>query len=401
MLTAVAEMQALDDRRLAIRLHRPFLRLLDAMAKPSPMFVMPERIALTDPSVAITDPTGSGPYRFRAAEWVIGAHAAYERFADYTPRDEPARMLAGGKRAWFDRIEWQFIADPATAAAALRTGEIDWLEAPHADLLTSLARSPDIEVAQLNPFGTICALRPNHAQPPFSNPALRAALWPALNQDDVMAAVAGVDPVRRSDRLGYFAPGTPLANDAGMQALTSPRSLDAAKRAVDSSGYAGQTIVFLQPSDIAILNASGSVMVDLLRRVGLNVEPIQADWATIAQRRARRDPVSQGGWSAFCTVLSGSDCLNPGANPLLRADGAAAFFGWPDIPKLEAERLAWFDTPDLQAQQRNTEAIQRQAFLDVPYWPLGQFMQPTAYRRGMTGFVRAPVPVPWNVSKVS
>ena len=33
-----------------------------------------------------TDATGSGPYRFIAADFNAGEHSAYERFADYLPR---------------------------------------------------------------------------------------------------------------------------------------------------------------------------------------------------------------------------------------------------------------------------------------------------------------------------
>ena len=41
---------------------------------------------------------GSGPMRFVRNEWVPGAKAAFEKFADYAPREEPASWLPGGKR---------------------------------------------------------------------------------------------------------------------------------------------------------------------------------------------------------------------------------------------------------------------------------------------------------------
>jgi len=399
-MAAVAELQAIDDVRLRIRLHRPFPHLLDAMAKPSPMFVMPERIAATDAFTALTDPVGSGPYRFLRDEWVPSARAAYRRFEGYVPRNEPAIGLAGGKRARFDRVEWHMMADPATAGAALQAGEVDWWESPQADLLPALARHPAIVLEQLNPLGTIYALRPNHLHPPFSSAAIRRALWPALDQTDVVAAVAGADRARATNAVGYFTSGTPLASDAGMEALTAPRSLDAAKRALEASGYRGETLVFLHPTDVPVLDATGAVVADLLQRIGFAVDHVEAGWAAIAQRRTRREPATQGGWSAFCTVLNGADCLNPATNPLLRADGAGAFFGWPESAAIETERTAWFGSADLPAQRRHAEALQRRAFLDVPYWPLGQYHQPSAYRRGLAGFVPAPAPVLWNVTKL-
>ena len=66
--------------------------------------------------------------KFRAQRWVPGAKAVFEKFADYVPRSEPSSWLAGGKRMLVDRVEWVIMPDPATAAAALQNGEVDWWE---------------------------------------------------------------------------------------------------------------------------------------------------------------------------------------------------------------------------------------------------------------------------------
>ena len=66
----------------------------------------------------ITDPTGSGPYKFNASEFAPGSFASYSKFADYVPRPEQAEFTSGGKIAHFDRMEWPTIPEPATAAAA-------------------------------------------------------------------------------------------------------------------------------------------------------------------------------------------------------------------------------------------------------------------------------------------
>src|SRR5260221_13009432 len=87
---------------------------------------MPERIAQTDPFKQITEYIGSGPMKFGKDEWVAGAEAVIEKFADYVPRQEKASWLAGGKQILLDRVEWVVIPDPATAAAALQNGEGDW-----------------------------------------------------------------------------------------------------------------------------------------------------------------------------------------------------------------------------------------------------------------------------------
>ena len=116
------ELSAIDDRRIVFRLNRPFPLLLAALANPAnPAFVLPERLARTDPYKPIQDATGSGPFRFKADEFNAGSFAAYERHTAYQPAaaGEPS-LTAGPKIVYFDRVEWRSIPDPATAAAALQ-----------------------------------------------------------------------------------------------------------------------------------------------------------------------------------------------------------------------------------------------------------------------------------------
>ena len=86
------ELTAVDDRTIKWVLSAPYPKMLFALGKNStPMaFIMPERIAKTDPFQQITEYIGSGPMKFARGEWVPGAKAVFEKFADYQPRSEPA-----------------------------------------------------------------------------------------------------------------------------------------------------------------------------------------------------------------------------------------------------------------------------------------------------------------------
>ena len=141
---AVDAWEAADDRTVRIKLKRPFPLLIDAIGKPGSniAFMMPERLAATDPNSQITEMVGSGPYRFVAGEYASGNRVVYEKFAGYVPRQEQPNWTAGGKVAHFDRILWQIIPDPATAAAALQAGEIDWWDQVLPDLAPALRRNP-------------------------------------------------------------------------------------------------------------------------------------------------------------------------------------------------------------------------------------------------------------------
>ena len=75
----------------------------------------------------------------------------------------------------------------------------------------------------------------------------------------------------------------------------------------------------------------------------------------------------------------------PAGQIMMRGNGANAWFGWPDDPELERRREAWFEAPDLGAQQAAARALQARVFETVPFVPLGQYFQPTAYRKTVRG----------------
>ena len=389
LAAATEELAAVDDRSFRFRLKRRFPLLTYALGKPgSPVcIVMPERLAETDPFRQVTEMVGSGPFRFLAGERVAGARAAYARFEGYVPRPGPAASFtAGGKIAHVDRVEWHVLPDPATAAAALQAGEVDWWEAPTFDLLPMLGRDRRLALTRGEPPGFIGTLRLNHLHPPFNDPAIRRALLPALSQADYMTAVAGAVPDGWREGIGFFAPGTPMASDAGMQALTGPRSLEAAQRALREAGYRGEAVVLLAPADFPLLKALGDIGADLLQKIGFKVDYQLTDWGTMLQRLVRQEPPAQGGWSAFHTTWADLDQLDPAVHQYLRGNGRAARPGWPDSPRLEALRDAWLAEESPEAQRRIAAAIQRQAFEDLPYIPLGQLRPSTAHRRELTGF---------------
>ncbi len=205
LMAATDELSAPDDQRIVFRLKKPFPHLAQALAGSAAnvAFIMPERLASTDPYKPITEMVGSGPYRFLASEHMAGARSVYERSSLYVPRaGQRPSFLAGPKIAHFDRIEWIAIPDPATAAAAIQKGEVDWWELPSADLLPLLADDRDLKLAMMQTL--IGIMRFNHLYPPFDNPTIRRALLGAVDQAAAMQAVAGTDPAGWRDRIGLF-----------------------------------------------------------------------------------------------------------------------------------------------------------------------------------------------------
>jgi peptide/nickel transport system substrate-binding protein len=398
LMAATREVAAIDDRRFRFRLKKPFSQMLYGLGARN-CFMMPERMAKTPSSQQVKEAIGSGPFRFLPDQWVSGARAVYARFDHYVPRQEPPDFYAGGKVAHFDRVEWIVQPDPATAAAALQKGEIDWIEQPLIDLCPMLKTSAGVKVAVNDPFGWHPILQLNHLNPPFNNPKLRRALWPAIDQKAFVESVIGDQTELGRLPAGYFCEGQPMASHVGLEVLTKPRDPALAKKLVAESGYAGEKVVMLSPSDRPVYSQMSQVARQVFLRLGLNVDFQSMDWGSVVSRRASRNPVEQGGWSTFNTALDGMTINNPGSNFALRGSGAKAWFGWPNDPTLESLRAAWFDAPDLKSQKAIAEQVQLRALQTVPYIPLGQIFQPTAFRSNIQDIVKGPFALFWGVRR--
>ena len=386
LLAATDTLAADGDRVIVFRLKRLFPLLPDALGKSATYMpaMMPERLARTPAATQVTEMVGSGPFRFLANERVPGARVAYAKFDGYVPREGGVSdWTAGPKIVHVDRVEWTTTPDPATAAAALQSGEADWWDYAAADLLPLLRRTKGVKVAVQDPSGQVAIMRMNQLQPPFDNPAIRRALLGAVDQADFMQAIVG-DPALFHVPTGVFTPGTALASDAGMEVLTGRRDMGRVRADLKAAGYAGEKVVVLVATDFPVLKAMADVGADMLARAGMDVDYQALDWGTVLTRRTSKAPASANGWSAFFTAWAGTDMLTPAGHISLRANGEDAWFGWPNSPRIERLRNDWFAATDAAAQKKVAEALQIQALTDVPYVPLGQYLQATAYRETLS-----------------
>jgi peptide/nickel transport system substrate-binding protein len=361
-------------------------------------FIMPERIAKSDPFKNIDDPIGSGPFRMVKAEWVPGNKVVYVKNTDYVPRKEPPSWASGGKVVKVDRVEWIYIPDSATAAAALNAGEADIWEQLPPDLIPVLSRNKDVTVQNIDPLGSMGMIRFNFLHPPFNNEKMRQALLYAVNQQDYVIGIAG-NPKNGHPCYSYFTCGTPLASDIAADALKGKRDFDKARQLIKEAGYKGEKIVIIDATDQPIVHAQSLLTLANLKKLGLNAEIQAGDWGTLITRRAVKEPVDKGGWSIFHTWLVGPDMVNPAVNFPIRGTGEKAWFGWPTDQKMEDLREAWFNATDAASSKKATDAVQQRAFEFVPFIPTGQFILPTAYRSNISGLIIAPINLLWNVEK--
>ena len=399
MMGFVKEMQVVNPKTFKLVLTEPTGLVLSALGKPSSNvpFIMPKRVADTDPNTQISDSTGSGPFIFKKDEWKPGDKVVYVKNPSYKARKESPSGLAGGKVVKVDRVEWKAIPDHQTAINALLAGEVDMLESPPHDLYPVLKADPNVTLFTSNPLGNQYTFRFNTLHKPFDNPQVRQAVFYAFNQEDFLKGVIG-DPNYYKTCQSFFPCGSPLYTTKGMDGLLQS-NFKKSQEFLKEAGYDGTPIVLMHSTDLAVLNNLAPVAKSLLEKGGFKVDMQSMDWQTLVARRAKKDPPTAGGWHAFLTSWVSADILNPVMMGFMNASCEKAMFGWPCDKDLEGLRDAFARETNPAKQKQLAEQAQVRETQYATHLPLGQWYGAFGLRKTITGTLEAPVTVFWNVEK--
>ena len=394
----VVDAKAVDPKTFQIVLKAPTGIMLQALGKPSGNpFIMPKKVAETDPGKQIDDTTGSGPFIFKREEWKPGDKTVYVKNPKYKPRAEPPSGLAGGKIAKVDRVEWVAMSDQQTVVNALIKGEIDMIESPQHDLFKVLEADPNIKLESLNKWGNQYIFRFNQLFKPFDNAKIRQAVITAFNQKDFLDGVIG-DPKYYKVCKAMFMCDTPYATTKGMEAMYDSNFVKA-RELLKEGGYDGTPVVLMHSTDLYVLTNLAPVAKSLMERAGLKVDMQSMDWQTLVSRRARKDPPDKGGWNAFLTSSAAVDIVDPLANTYINAVGANAWFGWPKDDELLRLRAAFADETDPAKQKELATAMQVRVSENPTHGYVGQWYAPVALRKNVTGNHVSPVTIFWNIEQ--
>lgn len=401
MMERTRDIAKKDDKTFTIELNEPLGLLINILARYSApsLFIMREKDASRPATEQVTANVGSGPFKFNHALAKPGASFTYDRNEKYVPRSEPADGFAGGKIVKVDRVIWDNIGDQQTAFAALQAGEIDFIQAPPADLYPVIDNDPNLVLQVLNETGSVMLLRMNCLQKPFDNVKARQAMLHLIDQEAFMRAAIG-DPRYFKTVTSLFGNGTPDTNDENTEWFKKGGDPESAKQLFKEAGYAGEKVVILQPTNIPEYDNAAQLLAATLQKIGINAELAPSDWGGIVTRRPNKGPVENGGWSIFMTDESGFARTDFVGNPLLVANVDQGWYGWPKSDEYEALRAKWANIETLEERKELARQMQRVWWDFAGTVHLGQFLAPIARRKSLTGLIGMPGYTPmWNMQK--
>jgi peptide/nickel transport system substrate-binding protein len=398
LLKFIDSMEAVNAGTFKISLKEPFGLMLEALGKPSSNvpFIMPKRIADTPGTEQIKEHIGSGPYKFVPTEFKPGERVVYLKNEKYKARTEAPNGFTGGKNVYVDRVEWVLIRDPQTQLNALLAGEVDVVEQPAFEQYSTLKTKADITINDVIPAGAQFILRFNHLHPPFNDVRIRKAAMTALGQEAFLKTQVGT-PGMYSFCKSVYPCGTPLASD-NTGTYTGSADPVKAKKMLEEAGYKGEPIVLMRPTDLAAIAKIPLVAKQQLEQAGFKVDMQTMDWGTLVARRAKKDLPSAGGWNVFMTAWAADDIRNPITMAMMNAQGQNGWFGWQDDKTMEDLKGKFVRASSDAEKKKLAEQLQLRAMETASHVQLGQYINPNAARKNVSGFIIGGQ-VYWNIKK--
>lgn len=344
-LVGGAQFEKVDDYTVKIECPAPALMLPSVIAGAAqPAAITTAEACAKETDVGyLVDYIGTGPYRF--AEWAQDQYVRFERFEDYVPYGDPEQPMdgwAGYKKAYVKTLVYHIVPEEMTRTAGLETGQYDVVFGVSDDNVPRIDANPDLETHR-EQAGTIAWVF-NKKEGIASNPYFRTAVNTAIDCEEALIATYG-----GAYELGscYMDSGQPFwYTDVGEDRYNL-KDPEKAKAILAENGYAGEPFRIL----VATLNGMDRMAIVLqsqLEKIGVPVELIIVDWATLTEYR--KDPA---GFDMYMTTFAGVPV------PALKLYFGPAYPGWSEDETLaiqfaklneattmEAAKEAWVELQD-------------------------------------------------------
>lgn len=328
---------------------------------------------------------GTGPYKF--VEWKQDQYIKFEKFDEYCAygtEGEPMDGWAGYKAAPTRVLEYDIVPDVATATAGLEAGQYDVAFNMTDDDFPRLEANPDL-VTTRNQLGSV-ALVFNHKEGIASNQYFRTAVNMAINCDEVLTSAYG-----GGYELGscYMDAGQAFWNtDAGSDQYNQ-QDAEGAKKLLADNNYGGDTFRILAPT-LNNMDKMGVAMKSELEAIGIPVELIVVDWATLTDYR--KDSTK---YDLYITSFAEVPV------PSLKLYFGKAYPGWSDDAKLTELFNTMTSASTLDDAKTAWNDLQEYSWEYLPIICPGHYMGIFSWKKNVTGInMYSGGPKFWNAGLV-
>ena len=392
----VISVEAVDRYTVRMTLDEPFAPMTTYLANiyggPS---IYPKGLAETAGAEPIPaeDIVGTGPYRF--AEWKAGDYILLDRFPGYAASPAPASGFAGQKVAYFDQLQFFFVAEDNARVVGVESGTYDYAANIPNDLFVNIEGNSDIFpiITDHPPIYPIALV--NNRTGLMTNFALKRAIITALDMESIMLAGYG-DPTFWSLNPSYFAPGIRWYTDNEGEGLYNAADPVLARQLAADAGYDGEAIRIIVAQDMTAQYNQALVVTDQLRNAGFTVDLGVYDKATFFEIRNSKANPDNPAWEIAFSYYS----TTPDPSLVLMLNPNYA--GWWNTPEIQTLRNELNGITDFGARYAKWQEIMDLWYVQIPAIKFGDAFQLHLIRTEIGGGYGSPETPPmlspffWN-----
>ncbi|WP_422367369.1 ABC transporter substrate-binding protein [Pelagibius sp.] len=355
----VASVDAVDDLTVKITLNERFPFILYQLSAPigGGPFIYPKELIEEVEGSPITQPIGTGPYRF--VSYRKNVSVVLERFEDYVGREEAPSGFAGGRVAYFDRIVEHYVADEAVRVAGLQTGEYQIAVNITPDLYELYKDDPAIRPRVV--LATWPCFNFNKQSGPMTDQRVREAFRLAIDVSQIAPAL-GPDEFVSMDPALVFQ-GSPWFSEVGDEIYRS-QDMARAQALLQESDYDGLPIRILVNPSRPHIYTPAVIAQPMLEEAGFSVELVPVDSATYSEFRS--DPNRMDVFSC---------AYSPRQDPTLMVALGARHPGWWDTEEKTRLITEMQTTDDMEVRYAAWEELQRHFYEYVPLMKIANLAQ--------------------------
>lgn len=376
----MSSLSKVDNLTVEMAFEAPTGIVLTDLASISSM-IMPASIAEAAGSDPLTEFIGTGPFQFE--EHAPDQHVRLVRFDDYSPRDEEPDGESGRRIAYVDQIDFIPVPDESVRANGVITGEYNFAEAIPPDYLDTMELDPNVISYIVKPnyhYG----FHLNKAKGLFADVNARHAIQLLFSQSEALKAGFGRDELIRADP-SLAGEETAWYSVAGAENYDNPDP-ERARALLDDAGYDGEPVRWLTTHEYPYYFRIGDYVQQYAEEIGLNIELVVSDWATVVQNRA--DPDAN---EIFST-----------GHPQYTHPATAAFNdeSWPGFWASEAKDeavKAMVEAADADSLSAAVDQYSEVFWDEMPYIKVGDNFGFRASGTNVVGFQNMPEIFLWNV----
>ena len=321
---------------------------------------------------------GTGPYYLDS--WTSGEKLVLKRFESYVSYSEESNGIWGRKDANIPVLEYYVVPDSTTRRLGLQSGQYDFINDLMSDDRSAFADTSKFQIIQGGESGSI-ALVFNKKEGIGTDLNLRKAISLALDPDTLLRACYG--------DFGYSVHSDYMEKEqyTWLASNNNPyegQNIELAKEYLESVDVKGP--VRILTSNLSNLDKIALAMESDLRNVGLDVEIISVDWASMIERRK-----DSSAWDIYISAFSRVPI------PQLKSYLSPSFPGWIDSAE---EALSVMDKMNDALSVEEAAALwidaQKMLYESVPAIIPGHYITAYAAKSNLRGIINQDGFFFWN-----